>query len=144
MKKLKNNKLVLIIIVVIILIGLGFVLLKNNDYNKYDLSDLYNLAWHKSGVALYEDGVLINENLDIFRTGRYIVFYEGYMEYVKPEEDSIERYNYTYDENGFAVEGPDYLLPEGTYQLEFVDEYIKFTRNIDKQTVSYYFQSSVG
>jgi hypothetical protein len=70
-----------------------------------------------------------------------------------------ELYTIKYDVNGgdgtietqykgndetITINGPNYLLVEGTYKIEYNDEEIKFIKNLENETHIYHFKSAKG
>lgn len=121
---------------------------KNNETKieeKFNFTDTYNTAWYKKGVAYYENKVLFSENLNI-ADSRYMVFYEGYVEYYNPMTDEIHKYNYNYNKQNqtISIDSENFFLPKGTYNIEFENDYLKISQSIDNNDYIYYFLSAKG
>lgn len=147
---LKYIKWICLIIGIIglIILGINFINYNNETKQKeekFKISDFYNTVWYKRGVALYENNKLFNKNLNL-DDSRYMVFYENYVEYHNPTTEKIDKYNYIYNEQNqtITINSEDFFLPNGTYNIEFENEYLKISQSIDGNEYIYYFLSAEG
>lgn len=147
---LKYIKWLCLIIGIIGLIILGINFINYNSETKpkeekFKIIDIYNTAWYKRGVAYYENKELFNENLNL-DDPRYMVFYENYVEYYNPMTEKTDKYDYTYNEQTqtITINSEDFFLPNGTYNIEFEDSYLKISQSIDGNDYIYYFLSAEG
>lgn len=145
---MKYIKWICLSIAILGIIILSIIFINNNNKpqeQKFNISDIYNTAWYKKGVAFYENGILFNENLEL-EDIRYIVFYKNYAEYHNPKLSKKDTYTYTYNQENqtITINSEDYLLEKGTYNIDFENNYLKIYQLIDEKEYVYYFKSSEG
>lgn len=147
---MKYLKWICLIIGIIGIISLSIIFLKNNSNepkteNIFEISDIYNTAWYKRGVAYYENKELFNKNLNL-DDPRYMIFYENYVEFYNPIKEQENKYTYSYNQENqtITINSEDFFLPNGTYNIEFENEYLKISQSIDGNDYIYYFLSAEG
>lgn len=147
---LKYIKWLFLITGIIGIITLSIIFLNSNKNNtkiekKFEISDIYNTTWYKTGVAYYENKVLFSENLNLYDP-RYMVFYKDYVEYYNPLIEKTDKYTYYYNEQSqtITINSEDFFLPNGTYNIDFENEYLKISQSIDGNDYVYYFLSAKG
>lgn len=147
---LKYIKWICLIIGIIglIILSINFINYNNNSKQKeekFGISDIYNTAWYKRGVAFYENKELFNKNLNL-DDPRYMIFYETYVEYHNPITNQKNEYTYTYNQQNqtITLNSENFFLSNGTYNIEFENEYLKISQSIDGNDYIYYFLSAEG
>ena len=133
------------IISVIITLILFFNFIKDHDTVYTDnelnqnspLSIIYGKKWRRTGVAHYEGGLLVSDNMDL-EDFRFMVFTEDYVEYCDMYGEDCDKYHYEYNDGIIFIDSEDYLIIKGTYNIVFDEEIIELSIEKDNYKYIYY------
>ena len=148
MNMLKYVKYIFLVILIVVIVHVSIMYINyskdnenfvnNKDDNTYNLLDN---VWYFSKIVVYNDGNLVNET--IVNSDSYIYLNDGRIDYCASSGEECINNKYVYGNDKLIVY-IDYLFAKGEYIVGIKDNVLELSKNDDKITTIYVFETYLG